>query len=107
MEQVWRVRVQTRLGEHESRLVADPDMPGLRRYFDGEDFTKHVARMEPRLSVWVGARMVALGMLMAVGVLLVLFGAWVLAFGPEPDNCVEQKFEVDVGTRFTMDSSCR
>lgn len=97
------------MGDLKPGWYPDPDMPDVRRYYDGEDFTEHVAPISSSPSVWTGARAVALGILIAVGVLALLgalFGAGSILLS-EPVNCVEQILEYDAGERFTLDESCR
>lgn len=89
----------------------DPDMADTQRFYDGEDFTEHVAPEErPReISTWKGLRSVALGILCAVAVLVVAATAFgVLSPKPEVVSCSQQRAEYDAGERelYELSSDC-
>lgn len=86
----------------------DPRMAGTQRYWDGSAWTDNVAPLPPpapkQRGVLGSARIVALGILMAIAVLVV----FVKVTQPSRDlDCATQRAEVAAGQRVAVDPSCR
>ncbi|WP_181312448.1 DUF2510 domain-containing protein [Nocardioides campestrisoli] len=80
----------------------DPSRPGLLAYWDGEDFDDSVAPRPAPEPLWKRARVIALGILMAVAALY-LFQQ---VTRPSDLDCSIQRVEVLQGDRFSIDSAC-
>lgn len=82
---------------------ADPGRPGIQRYWDGRMWSPDIAPRATPEPAWKGARMIALGILIAAAV---IFAVWRIS-QPSEVECATQRLEVTIGDRTTVDAACR
>lgn len=81
----------------------DPDRPGIQRYWTGADWDDSIAPRATPDPAWKGARVIALGILIA---LAVVFTIWRLS-QPSELECSIQRLDVIQGQRFAVEDACR
>ena len=80
-----------------------PGRPGLEQYWDGTEWSTDVPPRPKPEPAWKQARVIALGVLIAVAVLFVF---WRMS-QPSSFDCLEQQREVVAGDRVAVESACR
>lgn len=74
---------------------SDPEMAGTQRYWDGTEWTDHVAPSGPARTMWGAVRIVALGVIVAFAAIWFV----VERTGPSEAECVAQRGEFVRGLR--------
>lgn len=83
----------------------DPERPGIQRYWAGVGWDDTIAPRPKPEPAWKGARVIALGILAAVG------AVWFVANLSQPSDleCATQQLEYSMGDRaaYDVDDACR
>lgn len=86
----------------------DPNRPGILRYWANGQWDDSIpprAKPDPPQSTWKGARVIALGILIACAAVFVIYNL----SQPSDLECATQQLEVATGDRsaYSVDDSCR
>lgn len=81
----------------------DPERPGIERYWTGDRWDDEIAPRPKPEPAWKGARVIALGILIACAVIFVF---WKMS-QPTAADCLDQSLEVLNGTRVAVEDACR
>lgn len=80
----------------------DPERPGIQRYWSGGGWDDGIQPRPKPEPAWKGARVIALGILIAAAV---VFTIW-RASQPTDLECLTQQTEVLTGERLAVESAC-
>jgi hypothetical protein len=83
----------------------DPLRPGIQMYWDGDDYSDDVAPRPTPEPAYKQARVIALGILMALAVVFVVVR--LLDDSPSETECAGQRLDYALGDRTFVDPECR
>lgn len=80
----------------------DVRRPGIQRYWDGAGWDKSIPPRPKPEPAWKGARVIALGILIAVACIWLVWQA----SQPSDAECSLQRLKVSIGERLSVESAC-